>query len=93
MFGFAEEVLAAVRPDLFLAYEWQKPWRSSVWMAAARLNIPRVSIRLSKLNGDHYFWTSDRTLFNDLADDLAREKRRVKAPVSDVARGRIEGFP
>jgi len=92
MFGFAEDVMAKVSPDLFLAYEWEKPWRSSVWMAAARRNVPRVAIRRSKLNGDHYFWTKDRTFFNGLADDLAQAKRQAKAPVSDIARKRIEDF-
>ena len=92
MFGSAEEIMETTRPDLFLAYEWQKPWRSSVWMAAARRHIPRVGIRLSKLNGDHYFWTNDRTLFNDAADRLAHAKRQAGAPVSDLARSRIDAF-
>jgi len=92
LYGFAEETLDKARPQLVIAYEWAKPWRSNIWMAAARRGIPCVSIRRSKLNGDHYYWTAERTLFNTISDELAERKRRSNMPISDLAREKIEAF-
>jgi hypothetical protein len=92
MFGFAEQLLQESNPDLFLAYEWEKPWRSAIWMAAARRRTPCVAIRRSKLNGDHYFWTTDRTFFNVAANEVALRKRQTNAAVSEAAHKKIEEF-
>lgn len=92
LFGFADTLLEQAKPDVVLAYEWEKPWRSNVWMAATRRKIPCFAIRRSKLNGDHYFWTVDRTLFNAEASQLARVKVETNANVSDAARRRIASF-
>lgn len=92
LYGFAEELLDKAQPQLVVAYEWAKPWRSNIWMAAARRGIPCVSIRRSKLIGDHYYWTAERTLFNTLSNELAERKRRGNLPISDFAREKIEAF-
>jgi hypothetical protein len=92
LYGFAEEVLDAAQPDVIVAYEWAKPWRSNIWLAGARRNIPRIVIRRSKLNGDHYFWTQERAFYNANANALAERKRQTKAAISDRAQERIEAF-
>jgi hypothetical protein len=92
LFEFADAIMDEAKPDLFLAYEWEKPWRSSVWMAAARRNIPQIAIRRSKLNGDHYFWTTDRTFFNSAANELAQIKRERGDSASEAARKKIDDF-
>jgi hypothetical protein len=92
LFGFADDLVEGAKPDLLLAYEWEKPWRSNIWMAAARRNIPRIAIRRSKLNGDHYFWTTDRTFFNTASNTLAEIKVETNAAVSEAARKKIADF-
>ncbi|MFN3348169.1 hypothetical protein [Pseudorhodoplanes sp.] len=92
LFGFADDMLEKVQPDLVVAYEWEKPWRSSVWMAAARRKIKCIAIRRSKLNGDHYYWTVDRMLANMAASALAKVKVDTGAQVSDAARRHIATF-
>jgi hypothetical protein len=92
LFQSADEMIEASAPDLLLAYEWEKPWRSTIWMAATYRGIPCIAIRRSKLNPDHYFWTTDRVLFNVAARERAIAKRKSGAPVSDVAKERIRDF-
>lgn len=92
LYGFAEEVLEELQPDLIIAYEWAKPWRANFWLAGARRNIPRVAIRRSKLNGGHYFWTEERGFYNQNANELAERKRQSGAMISERARDKIETF-
>ena len=92
MYKFADDLVEATKPDLLLAYEWEKPWRSTVWMAAASRGIFSVAIRRSKINADHYYWTTDRTLFNTAARELAFAKSQREDEVSEAARGYIRTF-
>ncbi len=92
LFIFADDMIEAARPDLILAYEWEKPWRSTVWMAASRRGIPCVAIRRSKLNADHYYWTTDRTLFNTASRESAFANGRAEVPLSEAAAEYIRRF-
>jgi hypothetical protein len=92
LFQFADEMVEVSATDLLLAYEWEKPWRSTVWFAAASRGIPCVAIRRSKINADHYFWTTDRVLFNIQAREKAIAKRSSGAPLSDAAKAYISAF-
>lgn len=92
MYQFADELVEATRPDLLLAYEWEKPWRSTIWMAAASRGIACVAIRRSKLNADHYYWTTDRTLFNAAARENAIARSERDALVSAAAADYIRNF-
>lgn len=92
MYQFADELVETAKPDLLLAYEWEKPWRSTVWMAAASRGIACVAIRRSKLHADHYYWTTDRTLFNTAARESAVVRSERDAPVSDAAVDYIRNF-
>ncbi len=84
-FQFADDMVETTAPDLLLAYEWEKPWRSTVWMAAASRGIPCVAVRRSKLNADHYYWSTDRTLFNTAAREAAIANGKAQASLSSAA--------
>ena len=66
-FRFAGEVLDASAPDLIIAGQWATALHYTVWIAAARRGIPCVANRLSKINSDHCFWTTDREMLNGAA--------------------------
>jgi len=92
LFRFADDLVEENAPDLLLAYEWEKPWRSTVWMACASRGIPCVAIRRSKLNADHYFWTTDRVLFNSAAREAAVASRKAQSPLSEGATDYLRKF-
>jgi hypothetical protein len=92
LYRFAEEVLDACVPDVILTYEWGKPWRLAIWLAAKRRNIPCICLRHSKIVSDHHFWTSDRQMLNFSALKKAAIKRSSNAPVSANALEYIRTF-
>ena len=91
-FHFADEMLAAAKPDVVVAFEWATPLNFAIWMAAKRRGIPCVAFRYSKINPDHAFWTMDRTMMNVAAIERAKSRVKAKTPPSDAAKDYIREF-
>lgn len=92
LYQFAEEMLAASSPDFVFTYEWAKPWRLAVWLAAARREIPCVVMRASKIASDRYFLTPDLLMFNTAAIERAAARRKSRAPSSPAAQSYLHEF-
>ena len=92
LFRFADETLAAARPNMVIAFDWATPMHFSMWLAANRRGIPCVTIRNSKINHDHAFWTTDRLLLNTAALEQAEVRRQSKMPASSAAAAFIREF-
>jgi hypothetical protein len=92
LFKFAEELLDASAPDFVFAYEWAKPWRFAIWLAATRRGIPCVAVRRSKIRSDHCFLTVDPLMLNAAAIQKAQAKRNSNVPISDAAISYIRRF-
>ena len=92
LFHFCDETIARVNPDLIFSFDWATPLHSSMWLAANLRGIPCVSIRNSKINAGHAFWTNDRLMLNTIALERGKEKRQTNASVSEAARTYIDGF-
>jgi hypothetical protein len=92
LFRFADETIADAKPDMVLAYEWATPLAFTIWLVAHLNGIPCISLRNSKINSDHGFWTGDRFMLNTVATEAAEAKRRAGASVSDAAQEHIRAF-
>ncbi len=92
LFRFADETLSATNPDLVIAFDWATPLHFSMWLAATRRGIPCVSIRNSKINHDHAFWTADLLLLNTAAIEEAQTRRQLKVPASNTATAFVKAF-
>ncbi len=92
LFQFCDQTIERVNPDLIFSFDWATPLHSSMWLAANLRGIPRVSIRNSKINAGHTFWTDDRLMLNTIALERGKEKRRKNAPVSEAAQKYLDGF-
>jgi hypothetical protein len=92
LFQFADQVLEESKPDFICTYEYATALNGVLWLAANRRNIRCLCIRFSKINSEEGFWSLDRKLLNTSAIERGTAKRLADAPVSDVARARIEKF-
>ncbi|MEJ2374199.1 MAG: hypothetical protein P8Y71_01915 [Pseudolabrys sp.] len=94
LYHFAEYLLDETVPDLILTYEWMKPVRFAMWMAAARRGIPCVAMRRSKIASGRYYWTTHPLMLNAASIACAGEKRQVgtKASISEEAQTYIGSF-
>ena len=92
LFQFADATLAEAKPDLVIAFDWATPLHFSMWLAATRRGIACVSIRNSKINHDHAYWTTDRMLLNTAAAEDAQERRNSVAPASNAATAFVKDF-
>lgn len=94
LYHFAEQLLDGTRPDLILTYEWMKPARFAVWMAAARRGVPCIALRRSKIASGRYYWTAHPFMLNGESLRLAAEYRQAgfKIPVSDTAQAHVKAF-
>jgi len=91
-FRFADEMLAAARPDIVVAFEWATPLNFAIWMAAKRRGIPCVAFRYSKISPDQAFWTMDRLMLNATAIEQAKARVKAKKPPSDAAKAYLQEF-
>jgi len=92
LFHFADEVLAATKPDIVFAFDWATPLNFSVWMIANQRGIPCFALRHCKINADRGFLTPDRVMLNRAAIARGQAKRLAAAPVSDAAKKHVQVF-
>ncbi len=92
-FRFADDLLEKIDADIIYTYEWgPTPLHFAFWMAAQRRGITCLSVRFSKINASHAYWTTDRLMLNVAARELANTKRQTKASVSTAAAEYVETF-
>lgn len=92
LFKFADDMLESASPDFVFTYEWAKPWRLAVLLAALRRGIPCVAVRRSKIRSSHCFVTSDPLMINVAAIERAAERRKTEVPISQEALTYIRSF-
>lgn len=92
LFAIADQYLARSRADIVYTLDAIDPFRSAVWLAAQGRGIPCIALRKSKMRSDHFYFTTDRLLYNTLGLQRSRERREVKAPISDAAKAYIDTF-
>lgn len=92
LFHFADQVLAASKPDFVCAFEYATALNGALWLAAQLHGIQCLSVRFSKLNSGAGFWTLDRKMLNTNAIERGKERRQSKTPVSEAAKSQIETF-
>lgn len=92
LFEFADRTLEQSAPDFVFAFDWATPQHFTMWLAATRRGIPCVSIRNSKINHDHAYWTLDRLMLNTAALENAAARRSAGACPSPEALEYVRDF-
>lgn len=92
LFAIADDYIVRSRADVVYTLDAIDPFRSAIWLAAQGRGIPCIALRKSKMRSDHFYFTTDRLLYNVLGLQRSKERREAKAPISEAAKAYIETF-
>ncbi|MGD9924715.1 MAG: hypothetical protein AB7V13_25190 [Pseudorhodoplanes sp.] len=92
LFAIADDVLAKSRADVVYTLDAIDPFRSALWLAAQGRGIPCIALRKSKMRSDHFYFTTDRLLYNVLGLQRSKERQQARTPISEAAKAHIQQF-